>query len=581
MQNLGKTFILGETEKFSELGGVFCKIPVATSDRILSDWIIKTLDDQVSRVVIEIGDRASDSLKIAYHIRLSVEELRDKALVSIVFISEHPLEVLIETLKEYDSEGYSQILFTEGVHFITADGGEISSDNRLMIEHLGRIAPKDYKTKFLSRISVKPTEKFGRHSLANAWGAYALLKAAGGNLVVEENEFKSSLYFKYRSAQNFDERKFSSKLTPVGMVALSPPRVKNKTKGKAKKILLIDDEASKGWGQALRSIFSMSSSINEFMVINEQVSDYNSLSVESRKIIETIDFDLFLVDLRLNGSSENMDQKPENFSGTKVIKKIKELNPGNQIICFTASSKVWNMKAVLDAGADGYYVKESPEYGFSKDFSRENYKQFQRDVDNCFSRLYLRKVHVEIEKSSNLLNRYSDQDFAKSIISQLNISFDILKLARSKEQFSYAYLMLYLVIEIINSQLVQSEKIERLDGSSNKWPPSKWCIGSNTPLFDWDFDMRSKRFYHNDSQVFSTKPPEWQKICGLYFQLWQKEDDSFVEDIKDLITLRNKFVHNDDKFFKSKIEHRIIYSSEGYLRLFDKVKLLIGFVTNA
>jgi DNA-binding NarL/FixJ family response regulator len=28
---------------------------------------------------------------------------------------------------------------------------------------------------------------------------------------------------------------------------------------------------------------------------------------------------------------------------------------------FTASNKAWNMKALLDAGADGYYIKESPE----------------------------------------------------------------------------------------------------------------------------------------------------------------------------------------------------------------------------
>lgn len=450
MQNLGKTFILGETEKFSELGGVFCKIPVATSDRTLSDWIIKTLDDQVSRVVIEIGDRASDSLKIAYHIRLSVEELRDKALVSIVFISEHPLEVLIETLKEYDSEGYSQILFTEGVHFITADGGEISSDNRLMIEHLGRIAPKDYKTKFLSRISVKPTEKFGRHSLANAWGAYALLKAAGGNLVVEDNEFRSSLYFKYRTAQNFDERKFLSKLSPKGTIALTPPKVKNKAKGKAKKILLIDDEASKGWEQALRSIFSMSSPTNELTVISEQVSDYNSLSKESREIIETTDFDLFLVDLRLNGSDENMDQRPENFSGTKVIKKIKELNPGNQVISFTASNKVWNMKAVLDAGADGYYVKESPEYGFSRKFSKENFKQFQRDVEDSLVRSkYLKLVFAKLERLKFLSKSMGlSIDFNSTLASNLEIVFQLVRKSFEEEKYrNYAYLQLYLLIE--------------------------------------------------------------------------------------------------------------------------------------
>lgn len=580
MQNLEKTFILGETDKFSELGVAFYTIPEDTGDKVLSNWIVEILGDkEVNRVVIEIGERASDSLKIAYHIRLSVEELKEKALalVSIVFLSESPFEVLIETLKEHDLEGYSQILFTEGVQFITAEGGKVSSDNQLMIEHSRGVAPKDYKTKFLSRINVKPTEKFGRHSLANAWGAYALLKAAGGNLVVKDHDFKSSLYFKYRSAQNFDERKFLSTLTPIRTVALSPPKVKGRRKSKAKKILLIDDEASKGWEQALRSIFGVSSSSDDFIVINEQVSGYESLSAKSRTVIENTDFDLFLVDLRLNGSREDMNQRPENFSGTKVIRKIKELNPGNQVICFTASSKVWNMKAVLDLGADGYYVKESPEYGFSKDFSKENYKQFQKNVESCFSRSYLRKIHAKIGEINNSLSGYPDQDFVKSIVSQLNISFNIIKLARSKEQFAYAFLMLNLVIEIINSQFISSENID----NSSEYGPSKWFVAPNHILFKWYFDKFQKRFRHNDEQVVISKAPEWQKLCGLYFQVWQKNDHGFVRELSHLIFLRNKFVHNETEVLNQNEKNRVIYSADGYITLFEKVKAIIGFITNA
>ncbi len=34
----------------------------------------------------------------------------------------------------------------------------------------------------------------------------------------------------------------------------------------------------------------------------------------------------------------------DDFTGTKVLKVIKEINPGIQIIIFTASNKVWNIE---------------------------------------------------------------------------------------------------------------------------------------------------------------------------------------------------------------------------------------------
>ena len=50
--------------------------------------------------------------------------------------------------------------------------------------------------------------------------------------------------------------------------------------------------------------------------------------------------------LRLNGAAEDGQLVPEEFSGYKVLRRIKELNRGNQVIMLTASNKAWNLKAL-------------------------------------------------------------------------------------------------------------------------------------------------------------------------------------------------------------------------------------------
>ena len=45
-------------------------------------------------------------------------------------------------------------------------------------------------------------------------------------------------------------------------------------------------------------------------------------------------------------------------------------------------------------GADGYYMKESPEYNFSKTISKQNFKDFKDNADKCFERSYLREIYT-------------------------------------------------------------------------------------------------------------------------------------------------------------------------------------------
>ena len=397
-----RTFILGNNISLKELGGTFVEIPNLTNELEIHNWLIELFNkNEINKVVIEIEENPLLSLKIGYHIRLSIEKIKEKVLVPIFYVSKLSLNaVMLQT------GIYSQILATKGVFFSEFD----LESNNVEIEYLKGLSESNYLINFLKIIHILPDETAGRHSLANIWGAYAMDKASNTNALSDDSEFKKTLYFKYVSAfNNLD------KLTPEEQILVVDNKRSLKTNLKilgninnAKRVLLIDDEASKGWETVLRKVFKTISSEN-FVVINEKVKDFEAFSQESKTIINTEKFDLYLVDLRLNGLEEDENLKTEDFSGMKVLKKIKSLNKGNQVIIFTASNKVWNLKALLDVGADGYYMKESPENNFSNAISKQNYKDFKDNVDKCFERSYLREIYAEWEnarsKNTNLNKR--------------------------------------------------------------------------------------------------------------------------------------------------------------------------------
>lgn len=437
-----KTFILGNNEWAKQLGIPYIDIPRLTNDYEIHNWITSVFhQNDINKLLIEIGNDSTLSIKIALHIRLSLEELKDKALLSILFVSNKTLDVVIP-----ETTIWSHLFATKGVYFSIFNIDNIKAEMQV----IEGITPDEYKTRFLDIVKILPDENIGRHSLANSWGAYAMDKAANTNALMGNAEFQKSrtkLYFKYVSAFNFNMLKLKpSRIKIVGQITFGSP---NTIESAGKKILLIDDEADKGWELVLRKVFKSS----DFRVINEQVPDYDSLSTESKQIIENNSFDLSLVDLRLNGIAEEDTSRTEDFSGMKILQKIKSLNKGNQVIIFTASNKVWNQKALLEAGADGYYMKESPEYNFSDKFSLQNYNIFKNEVKQAFDLGYLRDVFVIDQRCRSFIvvNKPDRNDsykrFYNRALSQLEIAFELLKQSNNPKYLNFSYLSYYQILE--------------------------------------------------------------------------------------------------------------------------------------
>jgi CheY-like chemotaxis protein len=391
---MGKIFILGSSQQIIDFGHTYVNVPYLENDISMHNWIVQLFEkNDIEKIVIEISDFPELSLKLGYHIRLSIEKLSSKVLIPILFVNRISLNEVI-----LNSRLSSQILGTKGVYFSDFN----LEDNKLEIDEIKGINVSDYVTGFLNIINIQPDETIGRHSLANIWGAFAMDNAANTRVLDTDADFKKSLYFKKVVARNHLlhlSRSFES----IDNHNLNHQTIRIEAQNK--KILYIDDEANKGWESVLKKLFN-TSRIDDIVVINEKVKDFDSLSSRSKAIIENEIFDLYLVDLRLNGLDEDENIKTEEFSGMKVLQKIKSINRGNQVIIFTASNKSWNQKSLIDYGADGYFVKESPEYNFSIELSKSKLIYFKDEVESCLKMFFLREVNSKLGKLPLNSNSY-------------------------------------------------------------------------------------------------------------------------------------------------------------------------------
>lgn len=437
-----KIFVLGneQTRRWSESinNSFFIQMPVFSlgedGERKLCEWVNNNIPNDCKAVVVDVDEISNPELCLAFAmaLRLSILDLKSAALSPVLFVSRATQDILT-------GYKYSPIILTGSIAFDLPDN---ASD---ALEVMEPLSPGEYKTRFLDIIKIVPNATEGRHSLANQWGADVLSRIVVGNETNNEliKKARLSLYFRYVRALSLGTNDIENLIQEVETPYA--PTILKEIDATGKIILLIDDEADKGWDDVLRKMLPNS----EFKTIQEQVPDYVSLSDDAKKEIESGKYDLIFLDLRMNGVKEEETLRPEEFSGMKILKAIKEQNKGNQVIMFTASNKAWNMKALLEAGADGYYIKESPEYTFPAIYSESNAHELCTSITKCFEKGYLRNVYSKVRKIKQLIhdsNCYGDR--TTEILGSIDIAYDLLsKSSELKEYRGYAYLQLFLAIE--------------------------------------------------------------------------------------------------------------------------------------
>lgn len=537
-------------------------------EKEMFDNISSCIPSNVDAIIIDVDSTKTPDACLSYAlaIRLSLHEKKTAALAPIIFMSSLTPEI-------FKNSPYSTLLQTKGISF------ESPLYTPTAVELIEPLMAKDYRPYFLDLIKIKPNSTEGRHSIANQWGANVLNRTLLGrdldNPVI--NRAIHSLYFKYILALTYKPQQISSIIYSNNDTDNLPPAVEDLPNATNKNILLIDDEAEKGWATVLSSICKGAN----LELSQKRVNNFNDLDEDIRNKIKNDYYDLIFLDLRLNGLNEEDIKRPEDFSGVKILQKIKDkINRGTQVIILTASNKAWNMKILLESGADGYYIKESPEYAFPLSYSEKNAETLLDEIDMCLERSYLKVLYRKVETLKNLL---SDTIFSEStnnrITKQFDVSYFLLDKARTREEFAYSYITLEAVFEIISEALLEKKNKREYEIIDNAETCKNW-------------ELRNKRDYESDCYDYKTPSlndyPTWKRISSIYYQLLNGKDPFYASRTFHLIETRNAFIHNDklkqnkEIWLKSgkRAIYKDIYNKDGFVRLFDTIYELIVLIAN-
>jgi len=284
-------------------------------------------------------------LRLVLHIRLTSEWNHTR--VPIVFIG-HETPQQIAKISDMGS-----ILFTTGVFFTSKfDVDSIQKQYDWIVKEWrpyekASLTDTEYKS-FLTKVKIDPPANYAsHHSISNElsllrWSEYT--GCASEIPEVKEN-LQKGLYFKYILSLN-----------PISTITDSNEYlIQDKSK-----IFLIDDEAEKGWKDFYTTFFNNSPNISfDYLNLDYKISTQEEIITEAIKKINDYDPDIVLLDLRLSDNDFENNINPKEFTGYKILGEIKDINQGIQVIITTASNKIWNYEPLMNAGADGYIIKNA------------------------------------------------------------------------------------------------------------------------------------------------------------------------------------------------------------------------------
>lgn len=536
------------------------------------DWLTREFkDNDIQKILIPLSlptvEENTEGLLLGLHIRLNYELPIEKRSIPIVFISNLSVENIL-TKSIFDSDNNPQnMLFAEGTYVSSSDIDEIK-------EKLEIVKPVGDYNLFLRQLNIRRKAIVGGHDIANAWGCYKLARVIGISETIFSKEaiakHLKQMYAKYLICDN--ESYNDSKMS---FVDLQP------VKCSGKRILFVDDKSDEGWGDLMEKIFK--SAGNGFVCVdsakyktNGSITNYEGFISECKSYIGQR-WDLIIIDIRLNPDKEDIDSdiiNPTEFSGYNLIDEFFNDNEGYQILVSTASNKIWNVNAALKRGAKGYYIKESPEFNYPISETKRQYDLFKDSIQTCFDNSYLQDVFKSIR--DDIKPNLPQNDFGNTISNQLNIAYYLISRAEKPEQYAFAYVSLYQIIENITEELITKDQFQ-----SNP-AINKWKLSDGTYIHEYKWDSQNKLYQDMGEAQSGKEPfPQWKKMAGLVLQKWAiPNGDRFVHNLGFLIEKRNGFIHNDktildkqDKITGKYLNHDI-FDKSGFKSLFDSIKTI-------
>lgn len=244
--------------------------------------------------------------------------------------------------------------------------------------------------RILENHPLRPEGQIDAHDLSNEWGALRLWE---GWRMLTADDAEPPPAWRRRREELLSREYYWYLLALVTLGGQQPtsPGIKaspeainsllqwrnflEQQRAKPLQVLLIDDEADKGWEDALREVLCEIEGAAKLLCYPiEEMFD----AKQAEACATSQDWDLILCDLRLTPQDREAAKKAtdptfrEQFAGFQILNAVKQRNPTIPFIAFTASNRSWTLRALESSGTDGYWVKESPEHGVSDTYTCRN-----------------------------------------------------------------------------------------------------------------------------------------------------------------------------------------------------------------
>lgn len=398
-------------------------------------------------------------LLVALHVRLT-SKLNHQNVPIVLIGPESHYE--ISRLSSLDD-----VIYTPGVFLLNDQSPEAKRQMEDFIQEKKMSLTDEELKIFLDRILISPPSNYtSHHSLANEWGikrmsevfSDTLPAALQNDLHKIDQSLGTSLYFKFLEA-NFKRKRVK---TGDKIPAILPWVT-------GKKVVYIDDEHGKGWGNLLGFLFEKSgaASFEKFEGFKKGL-DRDSLLTKIRAYLDgpvpaVNDADIYIIDLRL--CDQDFDRNNGDPSGLKVLDHLIGKNNGNQVLIFTASDKIWNMKDAYKRKACAYSIKESPELNYTFSQTIKLFSDFQGSIRVASEKSYLKGFWAVMEKikDSPKIQAISNKGFSQRLIGDggwLNQIFTLL-LMHDKANYNQILVIFFSILELYSEVLFKFDAINK------------------------------------------------------------------------------------------------------------------------
>lgn len=492
-------------------------------DASLSDCIVQDLSSikyDAIYVPLCFGETLSDFLGLRLAMLMRFSNTINK-LSPIIIYGEADYQDMI-------SNECFDILKMPGVYYVHSDFQSLTNISLT----LNDISESEYNIGLNNIYLNIPTDIGDNHSVTNKWAIHRWSHALN---ISEERDFNSvedkisnSLYFKY----------LQSIYSVSRIVNILPKQLKIDTSccPSKPKVLLIDDQADEGWYEAIRSILYDKNGI-EVDYIGDEIKQKSREEIVEivKKNVSTNSPDIVILDLRLCVSDFG-NSSISDLTGNRVLRAIKQINRGIQVLIFSSSSKVWNYQVLSSQegpidGADGFIVKERPEDSRDPLYTKTIIKYFVSTLKQCCKFTYRKELWEKMREDIIKCNS-SNSDYGEAVAKLLELAEDSLFAKQTNFPYASIFMNLFRIVEATANKYINDNGIKDTDDLYY----FQFRDDSKLYRFNKDGEIQKDEVFKNERNNL----PYHQKICNTLYHL-----GAYGKDIYNLVNKRNRFTHPD------------------------------------